>query len=304
MSLPIRANAPGQPPAPASTHLVVGSNGVFLSIDNNWVRAVVPCPDDEVPNEAWDVMDQREDLEEVALSCVFKPRPIPAELMYRIAKFFREVRDKHHTEVAVLLYYGERSGWSVSVPKQEVTAGHVDYRQDAPCVPTHAEQRREGRRLIGTMHSHVDMSAWHSGVDEHDEASQDGLHVTIGKVGDLPGSCDLAPEVVVRGQRFDISPDVFTSAFTVVEERESAAPDSEAPNPVAARLRKLYMTFSTRPSHAIADPEAYAAVEVPAEWHEPVEVTTYSWGGRPFATGAGADDGDDAVDWSRWPYYH
>lgn len=251
MTVPVRVLRVGDhDPEPEGLHYVVAENGVFLHIDNNWVRALVPASDADEEVERVFQESEVGSLDEAAPRLEFKPRPMPAETFYRVAKFFRQVRDKMRTEVAVLFHYGDEVGWDVTVPSQEVTAGHVSYQMTA------ADSRRvRGARVIGTSHSHVDMGAWHSGVDEGDEAEFDGLHVTIGRVCDLPGAVDIDAQVVVRGHKFKAGRDFDLSA--VIEGLN--------PRP-RAKLAGA--------SHVLADPAAYEEVIVPEDWHAPVKRET------------------------------
>jgi proteasome lid subunit RPN8/RPN11 len=65
-------------------------------------------------------------------------------------------------------------------PAQTVTGGSVKYnRADQPTLK---ERVQYGWKVVGTIHSHCDFSAFHSGVDTDDEADFDGLHITLGHV--------------------------------------------------------------------------------------------------------------------------
>ena len=100
--------------------------------------------------------------------------------------------EKRHTESVVILFYQmDTKEWRVEVPEQDVSPAGVRYKDGLQV---------EGFLKVGTIHSHCDFGAFHSGGDQHDEEHFDGLHVTVGKVQrDLP---ELSVSVVVNGHRF------------------------------------------------------------------------------------------------------
>lgn len=102
---------------------------------------------------------------------------IPKELLRQIEAFFRKAYEKYSGEAIVLLYFNpDKKEWMVRVPPQKVLGMHVKY--DASEAPGELD----GFYLASSIHSHAAASAFHSGVDDHDELEFDGLHVTIGNV--------------------------------------------------------------------------------------------------------------------------
>ena len=90
--------------------------------------------------------------------------------------FFREVFNVHRSESYLTLMYHKESGkFDVHCPQQEVSYASVRY--DRTNTP-----RENGWVPVGTIHSHCDFSAFHSGTDTNDEASFDGIHITLGHV--------------------------------------------------------------------------------------------------------------------------
>jgi len=110
--------------------------------------------------------------------------------------FLKWVYDTHSTEGGLIIYYNSTTHeYRINAPVQEISYGGV-----------HWDNRKEpfpkGFIRMGTIHSHADMSAFHSGTDVADEVSFDGLHVTIGHLGSsIP---TLVASVVVNGTRFPI----------------------------------------------------------------------------------------------------
>ena len=134
--------------------------------------------------------------------------------------FFREVFTQHRSESYVtLLYNKERGEFDIHVPKQEVTYSSVSYDRGD-------NGAREGWRPIGTIHSHCDFSAFHSGVDTGDEASFDGIHITLGNVN--RDEFSMVSSVVFSDNRRqhdpnDLIENVRQSAVTDVEEKGHVA---------------------------------------------------------------------------------
>lgn len=124
--------------------------------------------------------DNSEDVVKPGIYATKVPK-IPYPVLDEIITFFRYVFTEYgNAEAIVLLWYNpETKKWDIEVPKQEVASASLDYDRKEEEI----EQRRnKGFKLIGTIHSHGSMGAFHSGTDDHDEFGFDGLHITIGKV--------------------------------------------------------------------------------------------------------------------------
>jgi len=112
-------------------------------------------------------------------------------------------------------------------PEQTVTYSSVEYNR-ADNVPV--EDRNyigstgDGWQMVGTIHSHCDFSAFHSGTDEADEASFDGVHLTFGHVNQDRFS--IAASIVFSNNRTKMNPVdvaegiVFDSEELIREEEE------------------------------------------------------------------------------------
>ncbi len=98
--------------------------------------------------------------------------PIPAHFVSKIKMFFERITKERNTEANVLVYYNTLSkNFEIEVPQQFATKGSVVYSK---------KLTKDGFLCIGSIHSHCDFSAFHSGVDIQDESHFDGLHVTFG----------------------------------------------------------------------------------------------------------------------------
>jgi len=138
------------------------------------------------------------------------PRPIPRPLLERALGFFRAVFQRWEGEAVLVMLYA---------PPTETCP--VRYRFVAPPQKIHG--RVEGGRFrafmrldygacarpapefrkLGTIHSHGDLPARHSAIDEHDELFETGLHVTAGYIHTtLP---EFQAAFVVGGARFPVA---------------------------------------------------------------------------------------------------
>src|SRR5215469_13484373 len=138
---------------------------------------------------------------------------IPLPLIQRVTAFFREVYARRKSEAAGLLLYRPRDGaWDYAVPRQSATGGSTVYSGDRSDLAGWLE---DGYELAGTIHSHGSMSAFHSGTDSKDEAGFDGVHITIGKVNDVP---EYSCSIVIQGRRA-----IYTDNSRLIEGMASLA---------------------------------------------------------------------------------
>lgn len=108
---------------------------------------------------------------------------VPKEICAQIVDFFRRIWKNHKAEAEVILTAKIESTdgfpkiveWRVFIPTQKVSMGGVE----SVYEPSHIAK---GYQVVGTMHSHCNFSAFHSGTDTNDASSFDGLHLTIGMV--------------------------------------------------------------------------------------------------------------------------
>lgn len=117
---------------------------------------------------------------------------IPWNLFESIEGFFESVYEKYKSEVAILLYYNkDKKVWAYGVPQQTVSGASVEYDIKKGCsfiletnLGEELDKLPEGFAMVGSIHSHASMSAFHSGTDDKDEFGFDGIHITIGKLND------------------------------------------------------------------------------------------------------------------------
>jgi hypothetical protein len=121
-------------------------------------------PQDGLP--AWDIggyFNQNKDVK------------LPAELLSQAHGFFKWAFETHGTEAAVLITVDWNDQFHLFCPDQIVGGASVSYEVDVEMLPP-------DQVVVGSIHSHCDFSAFHSGTDTHDADKTDGLHITLGFV--------------------------------------------------------------------------------------------------------------------------
>lgn len=133
--------------------------------------------------------------------------PYPVEQLRDTIKYFEEIFKTHKTEAAVLLLFHPTKFLWHTFKILQIGASYANVKYVYPCpsdddtpltkaVFANKATRKiqlelwkeyekllnDGYELIGTIHSHCDFAAFHSGVDDADEINFDGLHITIGKL--------------------------------------------------------------------------------------------------------------------------
>lgn len=178
------------------TFYVIAGNGIFIHKDTGLMKGLVPVESvsflDDMPNDK--------------IGPQWSGPMIPYEVAYKIKRFFFKVFHKYGSEANTILYYNlETKEWKVVVPKQRVSHGSVQYKREAL---THVDDFIP----IGTIHSHANFNAFHSGTDDHDEETFDGIHVTFGH-NHNPGPITISASVVMNGIRTIVKPDMVLERF-------------------------------------------------------------------------------------------
>jgi hypothetical protein len=167
----------------AGEYYVVAGNGIFFRKDTGLFTGYVKV----------DQISILEDLVVPKHHFVSNLPLIPHMLVMKVRRFFLEVFNKYHGEACVILCYNKESHeFLIQVPLQKVSHVHVDYKPEPITKP--------GFIPVGTIHSHCDFSAFHSGTDVHDETDFDGIHVTFGHINNELG-ISISCSVVLNGQR-------------------------------------------------------------------------------------------------------
>jgi hypothetical protein len=171
-------------------YFLVSGNGLWLHKDTGIVKAFVPV----------DNISVLQDLNAEGFVQCSLPK-IPFQHVWRIKTFFKNVVKEHRSEASTTLYFNkETNEFKVYVPKQRVSHGSVNYKREGF---THADGM-ENFLCVGTIHSHCDFGAFHSGTDIGDEEDFDGLHCTFGH--NNLDEFSISASIAVNGFRMKVDP--------------------------------------------------------------------------------------------------
>jgi len=178
----IYVQEPGAPLPEDDICYIIAKNGTFMKKKMGPVETIAK-------------VDKISILDEIQPSASYAIPKMPAQLIAQVVSFMRAMYDEHKSESMVLIFLNQETGDYVFYPpKQEVTGGGIKYERDYVL---------EGYNNVGTIHSHANMSAFHSGVDVDDEKDTDGIHITIGKCGEKD-YFDATASLAFNGTRFPI----------------------------------------------------------------------------------------------------
>lgn len=125
----------------------------------------------------------------------FNGKKLPLYILSQAHDFFRKVWNKQKTESSAYICHNPGTDdFKLFIPEQYVTSVSVNHKLDAG-------QPGKGYQAIGTIHSHCDFSAFHSGTDTHDMGKMPGLHITLGHVDREEPEIAIAMSIADR--RFD-----------------------------------------------------------------------------------------------------
>ncbi len=230
------------------TYYVVAKNGIFLRKETGLIEAFVK-------------VEGISPLQEISVSAKIKIPKIRAKDIASIVAFFRAVYEEYASEAIILIHYSrELKSFHLVCPEQRVCGASVEY---------DAHERMEGHQLIGSVHSHHSMGAFHSGTDITDESAFDGLHITIGSLHKL--SFSVVASVVVNNNRFPMNPKDVISGFRQVNVRKKHHKDS------IVLPAGFYALRSASPNPDVSD--------FPAEWMDKVVKREYAKSSSHFLYG-------------------
>jgi len=154
---------------------------------------------------------------------------LPFDVLLLTREFFSAVYEEHQSEAFVYVHFDRAtSKYEIVVPPvQEASAGHVKFDGNIrsycrDCNVGHVSREAEAcvacggtdmapTYIVGTMHSHGSMDAFHSATDDANELDTTGFHITLGKLNNKFGF-EIAHSFVVnrpgfnkdgKGYRFD-----------------------------------------------------------------------------------------------------
>ena len=235
---------------------IVAKEGIFLKKKMGIMESLAPVKNIST-------------LESVQSSAKMHISKIPATSFAKVIDFFRKVYTKYQGESIVLLFYNEESKkYRIIPPHQKVSSVSIDYNRGISL---------KDWAMIGTIHSHARMSAFHSGVDDSDEETFDGLHITIGNVND--DNVSISSSIVANGYRVITEPEEYISGLKKVIDIDETEPyyttkvykwkdnklqlDEEASKKSITSHRKFDKRYVSiiSPSKSICNPKWMSVVE-------------------------------------------
>lgn len=131
---------------------------------------------------------------------------IPMSLHRKIISFFIDGYKKTSSENLVFLYYDmDAKEWMAWAPPQYYAGMTVGFESDES-DKEYREQRSEiPERFVqmGTYHHHCSGGAFASGTDKSDESQRDGLHVTIGGLGQKKEKLSAHARATFKNKTYD-----------------------------------------------------------------------------------------------------
>lgn len=180
---------------------IVAKEGIFLKKRLGIMESIAPVKNISI-------------LQSVETSARMHIEKIPTISSAKILEFFKAVYEKHKAESVVLMFYNEElKKYKFIVPPQKVSGAAVDY--------TKAIQV-DDYQMIGTIHSHANFSAFHSGTDSSDEKNFDGLHITFGHVNN--DEISISASIVSNGNRVIIEPEEYMLGLERVQKEKISHP--------------------------------------------------------------------------------
>ena len=131
----------------------------------------------------------------------------PHKLAVTCQRFFSRVLRELSGESEIQLYYSQDiREFRLECPQQQVSHGGVEYVRDLNGIFNTGNVKFA---RAGTIHSHCDFEAFHSGTDQDDEKHEDGLHITFGHVDkpDHGEPLSVVVSVVSNNHRFQMNPE-------------------------------------------------------------------------------------------------
>jgi len=176
-------------------YYIIGKEGVYLKKKLGVMESLAPVKNISI-------------LESVTSMAKMHINPIPGKWIAKVMGFFKAVYEEHRSEAIVLLFYDAETGkHKIIPPVQKVAGASCDYDKGITI---------EGMTMIGTIHSHGNMSAFHSGIDDSDEKHFDGLHITLGDLDEEYPS--ISSSIVANGFRVMVEPDEYIGDLILMSE--------------------------------------------------------------------------------------
>ena len=130
---------------------------------------------------------------------------ISMESWKQILAFFDWAYKEHKVEAQVRLYLNQKQGtwqaWAFPQEGEAAATTEVAEACDVECKKTELYSAK-GWIEAGTVHSHGAMPAFQSGTDKSNEDTKQGIHITVGKLGERV--YDLHGRLTFRGVFYNV----------------------------------------------------------------------------------------------------
>jgi len=178
------------------TCYIIAKDGIFLQKNLDLVQSITP-------------VNSISFLNEMSTFAKLKVPKIHSEIFAKIVDFFKEVYESYRSEAMILLFYDKfNKKYKIYVPNQIVSGASVTYESDIT-IDKHI--------LVGSIHSHGSMSAFHSSVDVKDEQNFDGIHITVGNLTNKDNIIDICSSISINGMRVPVLPEDYINGIIHVE---------------------------------------------------------------------------------------
>ena len=175
------------------TCFIIAKGGIYLKKKLDLIESITP-------------VDKISFLEDISTFAKLNIPKIPVKLFENVLAFFKEVYRLYKSESIVLLFYNKnKKKYKIFVPEQTVSGASLKYDPNIT-IKDHI--------LIGTIHSHANMSAFHSSLDISDELYFDGIHFTIGKIS-KKDYFDICASISVNGMRVPVIPENYIEGINI-----------------------------------------------------------------------------------------
>ena len=171
-AFPVYLNSQGFKAPEKGTYYLICKDGAYMRVERAFGSAMVKI--NEMPF-----------LQDAPNLFTWNLPKLPACIVRQAKTFFEKVFEDYRSEsYLTLLYSRVLNQYRLWCPTQTVSYSSVDYDRTDSVPDDEGVANPEGPmwQSVGTIHSHCDFGAFHSGTDTSDEASFDGLHITIGHV--------------------------------------------------------------------------------------------------------------------------
>jgi hypothetical protein len=180
---------------------LLAANGLFLCRNHQFFQSCVPAS--AGPGE---LAQQRVFLN-------FQYPKLSRRLLELTVGFFASVAKNYNAEAVVMMAWNRHDRKTYLIVPRQRASVYKGYYGTWPIgveyeVPLSLP---DGHFIFGDIHSHVNMSAFSSQTDQHDEKNRPGLHLVIGKIHVEPP--EFHAEAIVDGRRFKVGCDMVLAGY-------------------------------------------------------------------------------------------